>query len=101
VQRPGLIGFLLLALAVALLIVVPMDSAWKWPTVMVLLIVGFVMLFISAAQRPTIKGRSKMDANAGTGDASGDVDGGRHKPDNHSHDGGSDGGSDGGGGGGD
>jgi hypothetical protein len=103
VQRPGLIGFLLLAIAVTLLIAVPMDSPWKWPAVMLLLIVGFIMLFISAAQRPSSR---RMGGNPGDGGADGAYfgsgaysGGGKHKSHGDSGSDGHDGGGDGGGGG--
>jgi hypothetical protein len=107
VQRPGLIGCLLLAISVILLIVVPLDSAWKWPTVILLLIAGFVMLFISAAQLPSSRrvGGDRTDSGAdGIFYSSGGHSGGnKHSPHSDTgidaHDGG--GGDGGGGGGGD
>jgi hypothetical protein len=107
-QRPGLIGFLLVALAVTLLIVVPLDSSWKWPTVMLLLITGFILLFVSAMRRPR-----RNWGGHGRGNEGGDVapfGGGyagassKHRSQGDSghghHDGdGGDGGGDGGGGG--
>lgn len=110
-KRPGLLGILILALAVAILIVVPMDTAWKWPTVMLLLIVGFILLFVSGMRRP-------CTATSGSRSADGGIDGmsyghtsqvhrGKHQSNDdspsHSHDGGDGGnggdGGDGGGGG--
>jgi hypothetical protein len=109
VQRPGLIGILLLAIGVTLLIAMPMDSSWKWPAIMFLLIAGFIMLFISAAQRPSSRrmGGNRTDsggdgAYCGAGAYAGD---GKHRAHgdsgSDSHDGGSGGGDGGGGGGGD
>ncbi len=51
-QRVTVLGVLLVGLAVALIVVLPMDSAWKWPVVILLLITGFILMFVGAAQRP-------------------------------------------------
>ncbi len=51
-QRLTILGMLMVGLAIALIVVVPMDSAWKWPAVILLLISGFILMFVGAAQRP-------------------------------------------------
>ncbi len=50
-QRVTALGVLLVGLAVALIFVLPTELAWKWPVMVLLLITGFILLFIGAAQR--------------------------------------------------
>lgn len=49
VQRMGLLGFLIPALATVVLVVVP--SPWKWPAV-ILLIVTFLAILLRSPRRP-------------------------------------------------
>lgn len=85
VKRPGLLGILLLALAATLLTLAPADSAWKWPTVMLLLILGFIMLFISAAQRPRTHRFASRSGDGGSDGMTYGSGGAAESSEHHSH----------------
>jgi hypothetical protein len=79
VQRLTALGVLLIRLAVGLIVVVPLESAWKWPVVILLLVIGFILMFVGVAQRP----RSSWGASSQLGGEDGPFNMGTPNPRHH------------------